>query len=486
MAKRKICQAMAVVLALGMCTTGLTGCGNEKRADGKTEIEVVSYKPEAVKAFEKIEKQFNETHDDIHLTISSPNEAMTILKTRFIREDYPDIIAIGGDINYSNFLDADLFEDISDLDVVDTVKEAYLDMDKELEFIPKDGTYALPYAANAAGVLYNKDMFAENGWKVPTTWSEFTALCDEIKESGTLPLYLGFKDTWTCLAPWNALAVGLCDSDTCNQVNMGNTTFEEAYSPVADKIRTLLDYAEDNPYAYSYNDACTAFARGESAMYTIGSYAIPQIKSVNPDMNIGSFTFPANDNEADNVLNSGIDLQFSVMKACKNKEAAYEVLEYLYSDETIQTYLDDQGGIACKDGDFAIPDTLKDMQEYIKDNRMSDYQDHHYPSEMSVDAMIQTYLDDQGGIACKEGDFAIPDTLEDMQEYIKDNRMSDYQDHHYPSEMSVDAMIQTYLLDTGDNAKEKFLKKFDSDWERYNRDLIREVQDYQKEQEDAK
>ena len=408
MAKRKICQAMAVVLALGMCTTGLTGCGNEKRADGKTEIEVVSYKPEAVKAFEKIEKQFNETHDDIHLTISSPNEAMTILKTRFIREDYPDIIAIGGDINYSNFLDADLFEDISDLDAVDNVKEAYLDMDKELEFIPKDGTYALPYAANAAGVLYNKDMFAENGWKVPTTWSEFTALCDEIKESGTLPLYLGFKDTWTCLAPWNALAVGLCDSDTCNQVNMGNTTFEEAYSPVADKIRTLLDYAEDNPYAYSYNDACTAFARGESAMYTIGSYAIPQIKSVNPDMNIGSFTFPANDNEADNVLNSGIDLQFSVMKACKNKEAAYEVLEYLYSDETIQTYLDDQGGIACKDGDFAIPDTLKD------------------------------------------------------------------------------AMIQTYLLDTGDNAKEKFLKKFDSDWKRYNRDLIREVQDYQKEQEDAK
>jgi raffinose/stachyose/melibiose transport system substrate-binding protein len=179
----------------------------------------------------------------------------------------------------------------------------------DIEFIPKDGTYALPYAANAAGVLYNKDMFAENGWKVPTTWSEFTALCDEIKESGTLPLYLGFKDTWTCLAPWNALAVGLCDSDTCNQVNMGNTTFEEAYSPVADKIRTLLDYAEDNPYAYSYNDACTAFARGESAMYTIGSYAIPQIKSVNPDMNIGSFTFPANDNEADNVLNSGIDSQ---------------------------------------------------------------------------------------------------------------------------------------------------------------------------------
>ena len=290
----------------------------------------------------------------------------------------------------------------------------------------------IPYQPNVFAFFYNKDLFEENGWKVPTTWQEFTTLCDEIKQSGTLPLYLGFKDTWTCLAPWNALAVGLTDSDTCNQVNMGNTTFSDTYGPVAEKMRALLDYAEKNPYAYGYNDACTAFARGESAMYPIGSYAIPQIKSVNPDMNIGSFTFPANDEESDNVLNSGIDLQFSVMKACKNKEAAYEVLKYLYDDETIQIYLDDQGGIACKDGDFAIPETLKDMRPYIENNRMADYQDHHYPSEMSVDAMIQTFL-----------------------------------------------------LDTSDNAQEKFLKKFDSDWKRYNRDLIRKVQDYQKEQEDA-
>ena len=163
MAKRKICRSLAVVLAFGMCVTALGGCGSEKSASGKTEIEVVSYKPEAVAAFEEIEKRFNETHEDIHLTISSPNEAMTILKTRFIREDYPDIIAIGGDINYSNFLDADLFEDISDLEEVSTVKPAYLEMDKELEFIPKNGTYALPYVANAAGILYNKDLQRTDG-----------------------------------------------------------------------------------------------------------------------------------------------------------------------------------------------------------------------------------------------------------------------------------------------------------------------------------
>ena len=35
----------------------------------KIEIELVQYKPEAVKTFEKIEEEFNATHDDIHLTI---------------------------------------------------------------------------------------------------------------------------------------------------------------------------------------------------------------------------------------------------------------------------------------------------------------------------------------------------------------------------------------------------------------------------------
>ena len=59
--------------------------------------------------------------------------------------------------------------------------------------------------------------------------------------------------------------------------------------------------------------------------------------------------------------------------------------------------------------------------------------------------------------------------------------MTDYQDHHYPSEMGVDAMIQTFLLDESDNAVDTFLARFDSDWERYNRDLIWKVQQYQKE-----
>ena len=158
-------------------------------------------------------------------------------------------------------------------------------------------------------------------------------------------------------------------------------------------------------------------------MFTIGSYAISQIKSVNPDMNIGSFVMPANDSEEDNVLNSGVDLQFCVMDACKNKEAAYEVLDFLMDHDSIRSYLDAQNAVPCKDEDFALAPELEDMKPYIQDNRMADYQDHYYPSEMAVDAQIQTFLINQ----------------------------------------DVDA----------------FLKKFDKDWIRYNRDIIRMMEDYE-------
>lgn len=429
--KRKKAVLAGLALTGAASAAALAGCGSEGD-NGKVVVEMVQYKQEAVKVFEELEKKFNETHDDIELRIDSPNDAVTILKTRFIREDYPDIIGIGGDINYSNFLDSDLLMDISDYEGLQDIKQSYLDIDKELEFIPEEGTYAVPYVANAAGVLYNRDLFEEHGWEIPTTWSEFLSLCDEIQAEGLQPFFFGFKDVWTCLAPWNAISVDLAPSDLCAQVNRGETTFTDNYRKVAEKTRKLLDYGQDDPFAYSYNDACTAFARGEAVMYPIGSYAVPQIKSVNPDINIDSFVFPASDTAEENVLNSGNDLQFSVMKESENKEAAYEVLDFLLEDENVQMYLDDQN---------AVP--------------------------------------------CKEGDFVLPSMLDGMKTYIDEGKVADYQDHHYPSEMSVDAMIQTYLLDNSENATDTFLEKFDTNWARYNRDLIRKVQDYQKENPDA-
>lgn len=425
--KRKGVRSLAFFVCLAAIAPTVQGCG--EAPDGKIEVEIVQYKPEAANYFKTVEEAFNASHDDIHLTISSPNDAMAILKTRFIREDYPDIIGIGGDINYSYFVDADILADISGYAGMQDVNEGYLDIAEALELVPVDGTYILPYAANAAGILYNREMFEAHGWQIPETWEELTALCDEIAAEGILPFYFGFKDTWTCLAPWNAMAVELAPSDATKQVNKGMTTFTKEYGELSEKYLALLPYGPDDPFAYSYNDACTAFARGESAMYPIGSYAAPQILSVNPDLKIDSFVMPASDAAEGRTLNSGIDLGFCVTAACENKEAAYEVLDFLYADENLQKYIDAQTSVPCKKGTFELSTLLDGMSEFIAGGNMTDYQDHYYPSEMSVDALLQTFLIEQD--------------------------------------------------------KDAFLKNFDTSWQRYNRDIIRMVQEYEAAQKSA-
>ena len=422
--RRKGRKNLSLLLAAAMGSTVLlSGCGDPY--DGKTHIEIINYKQEATEYFDALEDEFNATHDDIHLTIDSPNDASTILRTRFIREDYPDIIGIGGDINYSYYIDAEILADVSDYPGLADIKQSYLDIGEALEIVPTEGTYGVPYAANAAGVLYNRDMFEEHGWEIPTTWDELIALCEEIQAEGILPLEFGFLDRWTCLAPWNALAVDLAPSDVCKQVNRGETTFTEEYREAAEKYIQLIEYGPDDPVAYSYNDACTAFARGEAAMYPIGSYAVPQILSVNPDMNIDSFVMPGSNDPEENTLNSGIDLQFCVTAACPNKEAAYEVLDFLLQDDVVQQYITDQNSIPCKEGDFELASQLDGMMEYIESGNMTDYQDHYYPSEMAVDGQLQTFVQSK----------------------------------------DVDA----------------FLERFDREWPRYHRDIIRTTEEYEAE-----
>lgn len=233
-----------------IAAAGIQGCA-ASGDNGKTKIEIVQYKPEAASYFAMVEEKFNAEHDDIQLKISSPNDAMTILRTRFIREDYPDIIGIGGDINYSYFVDAEILADVSDYAGLQNIKQAYRDIDEALELVPTEGTYAVPYVANAAGVLYNRDMFEQHGWEIPQSWTELQTLCTQIQSEGIKPFYFGFKDTWTCLAPWNAMAVSLAPADVTKQVNRGETNFAKEYREVSEKYLDLLQYGLEDPFAYS-------------------------------------------------------------------------------------------------------------------------------------------------------------------------------------------------------------------------------------------
>lgn len=390
---RRSFLGLSGAVAAGLALTGCEG----QRSDGKTEIEFVSYKREAVSIFEALMAEFNESNDHIYLNFTSPNDAVTIMKTRFVREDYPDVVAIGGDASYADFVDSNILADVSGYPGMEKVQPAYQEIMKSVTYVPMDGIYGVPYIANAAGMLYNKDMFAEKGWDLPETWDEFIDLCETIKAEGeVLPLYLGFLDTWTILSPWNSMLVELVPSDHIRKVNAGEAKFADYYREPAEKLLKLLDYAEDGPMAYSYEDACTAFARGQSAMFPCGSFAVPQILSANPEMNIGLFAMPASDNPDDRIIVSGVDLCWNMLAAKEeHRDQIYEVIDFLNEPENLQTYCDDQKAIPCIEGDFTLDPLFDDIQDFLDEGKVIDYPDHSYPSGMACDAQLQAFLLDK-------------------------------------------------------------------------------------------
>ena len=79
--------SISVLLIFGMFVCMLTGCSGKSGKEEKvTEIEILQYKQEAAAYFEKVEEKFNATHKNIRLKIESPNDASTIMRTRFIRK----------------------------------------------------------------------------------------------------------------------------------------------------------------------------------------------------------------------------------------------------------------------------------------------------------------------------------------------------------------------------------------------------------------
>src|SRR4029077_1649049 len=62
----------------------------------------------------------------------------------------------------------------------------------------KGETSVLPYSVAAEGVIYNRDLFDKVGVSaVPTTWSEFLAVCEKFKSKGITPIYQTYGDTST-------------------------------------------------------------------------------------------------------------------------------------------------------------------------------------------------------------------------------------------------------------------------------------------------
>ena len=389
-------RIITTIITSALMTTFFTGCSNnESKNEGTTEIMFFSNKIEAVGTYNKLVEKFEAENPNIKVTISAPPDATTVLKTKLVKGDVPDIISMSADRSYADFVEANILEDLDGLVDIDKINPVYNEMMKDLEIEERQGIYGVPYALNASGVIYNKDIFRELNLEIPKTWDEFLSVAQKVKNEQIIPFYMTYKEAWTTLPAWNTVSSTLVSSEIFDKVNKREITFSEIYDETTDKILELLEFGHSDNFGVGYNDGNIAFAKGESAMYLQGSYAIPSILTVNENLNLGMFALPATNNVENNKLVSGVDVYFSIPKDAKNKEESIKFINFLLEEENSQLYIEEQCAFSAVKGVEQNDIMFEAFKPYFEENKVVDFQDHFYPAELPAGDMIQTYLIDQ-------------------------------------------------------------------------------------------
>ncbi|MCM3439775.1 ABC transporter substrate-binding protein [Metabacillus halosaccharovorans] len=381
------------LLAVGALSISLlAGCGGgEGSSSGdQVKIEFFHHKREGMETIDKLIAKFEEENPNIDVEQASPPEPSTVLRTRVSKSDIPDIIGVGGDVTYSDLANAGVFTDVTDDKSLENIQPAYVQMLKDVSGLEE--VFAIPYVANAVGVIYNKAIFAELGLEVPKTWDEFISVAEKVKEAGKTPFFHTYKDAWTTLPAFNALAANTQGDDFYGELNQGNILAEDRYKEAAEKLLQLSEYGHKNQQGVGYNDGNTAFANGESAMYLQGIWALPEIKKANPDIELGVFPFPATNNPDDINVISGVDLILGVAASSKHPEEAKKFVEFLLKEENAKQYIDEQNAFSAIQGITQDDPTVDDLKASFEKGSLTDFPDHYIPTGVMPEKTLQSLV----------------------------------------------------------------------------------------------
>jgi raffinose/stachyose/melibiose transport system substrate-binding protein len=292
-------------------------------------------------------EEFGKAHPDIKLDVVAAEQSSykTKLNTAMASGNPPDVFYTlpGGFLNaFVNggqmyALDADLAKD--------GWGKSFLE--SALAQTSKDGhTYAVPVDVDSVVFWYDKALFAEKGWALPSTYDELVALAEKIKGDGVLPFALGNKDSWPATFWFQYLEMRLKGSGVVSSfVNKAadaslGTEGAKAFEMVADIAGK--GYFPTGFNGMSDQEANMLFLNGQAAMMLNGTWQIGASADAPEGFDLGYFAFPTvKDGVGDqsDVL-AGVAATFGISQKAANKADAVTLLKFLSSREVMTKYVE--------------------------------------------------------------------------------------------------------------------------------------------------
>ena len=272
----------------------------------------------------------------------------------FVRGDPPDIGLNNYNQETARFIQRCAMSDLSDTAAAQSVREDLTPFMDQFGVCP-GRTSAIPYSIMGAAVIYNKEIFEQNGLEVPTTWDELIARVRDARGGGGHTVLRHLRRQLDDRAGLVRLHRGrhgrharvLRRSSPRRALNVGPNSavsFQKDQAEPVDKMLELSKYVNNDAASRGYGDGNTAMAKGEAAMYMQGPWAFGEIAKAAPDLELGMFPLPVTDDPDDLKARINMDLAAWIPEASKHQEAARAFLEYLYQPDVIQAYNESQLG----------------------------------------------------------------------------------------------------------------------------------------------
>jgi len=379
---RAVCAVATLALLPGCASSGtpadsLPGGTDDQEPSGVLEI-LVSSADASDDAFEAINAAFEEEYPDVDINFSSvPNAEYPAAQSSRLTAGNVDILfaqprEVPSYASESMGNDARLADSGAFLDLTD---QAFMGnyTPSVLAAIAYGGRqYAVPTGLSySTGVYYNKSMFDELGLSVPTTWSEFLSVAEELKANGITPLGIGGQDGWTAGLPMSAAVQGQFPTTEAKNEFAGQLWNQEAAltdaKPLAvmKVVEQVFALAQPGFGGVPYSSIPAGFAAGEYAMTPDGTWNQPVIaQAVGSAFDIGYFPLPTSENAADNqILNGKVELRLAVASSTENETAALAYLEFFSDPENYTTFVE-LSGFAPAQPDVEPSEFLTSISQY--------------------------------------------------------------------------------------------------------------------------
>jgi raffinose/stachyose/melibiose transport system substrate-binding protein len=257
-------------------------------------------------------------HVTIEITILENNAFKERLVTVMQAGDPPDLFqSWGGGVLWS-FADAGLVRNIAP-ELEGEWKDSFA-AQAALELYGQNGEYyGVPWTWGAVGLFYNKALFEQAGLDPeapPTTWDEFLAAVQALKDAGITPITLGEGEKWPGHFWWVYLAIRLGGEEAfLKAYNREGSFADEPFVQAGVRLQELIDLQPfpDSFLGMNYGDQETLMGNGEAAMELMGQWS-PNVQAGNSESgegigeDLGWFPFPMIEGGAgnpDDVMGGG-------------------------------------------------------------------------------------------------------------------------------------------------------------------------------------